>query len=103
MTEVCQSMIGTEEVKRKIVAQFLAKDLAAKLLVGRKVRRHFAASQRHSTANQRHFTAILPPIPPQPLAPHCPLRHHRCPNALPHRGPGLISAAAASGFGFAAA
>eukprot|EP01047_Picozoa_sp_COSAG01_P037362 COSAG01_NODE_2963_length_6794_cov_3.981321_8_plen_325_part_00 len=36
ITEVCQSMIGTEEVKRKIVAEFLAKDLNAKLLPGRK-------------------------------------------------------------------
>lgn len=35
-TEVCQSMIGTEAVKRKIVAQFLAKDLGAKNLPVRK-------------------------------------------------------------------
>eukprot|EP01052_Picozoa_sp_SAG31_P014149 SAG31_NODE_870_length_11338_cov_14.525047_1_plen_222_part_00 len=32
-----QSMIGSEPIKRKIVAQFLAKDLSAKMLVGRKV------------------------------------------------------------------
>ena len=38
VTEVCQSMIGTEEIKRKIVAQFLSKDLSAKMLPGRKVR-----------------------------------------------------------------
>lgn len=36
VTEVCQSMIGDEPVKRKIVAQFLAKDLGAFLLPSRK-------------------------------------------------------------------
>ena len=36
ITEICQSMIGEEAVKRKIVAQFLAKDLGAHNLPQRK-------------------------------------------------------------------
>ena len=87
MTEVCQSMIGTEEVKRKIVAQFLAKDLAAKLLVGRKVRRHFAPNAILSPIN-----AILPPFYRQ--FPHS--RSHRtarsATTAAPTRSPTAVRA-----------
>jgi hypothetical protein len=54
ITEVCQSMIGTEEIKRKVVASFLAKDLNAKLLPGRKKVTHEACTPRHT----------WPPVPP---------------------------------------